>query len=217
MKLQITMEMLTHDYKELSQEMEKNPSNEIDFLLASYAIASSMLKLIHTEYDSLNLTLYDIFKHYEGKGEDSVIYETIQRWYYGSFVKDAWCATAMSWALYQLGILKETIHKKCENVYLMTKELWTAVLEGSVTEISDKDIIKGDIVIFSWDGNFGITSKKHCAVACGTPHNGYITVIGGNQDDSICQKGYSIDSIVTAFRPDYTKVTLKSLEGLPNG
>lgn len=214
MNLQITREMLNHDYQQLSEEMTKNPCNEIDFILMSYSLAETMLKYINVTEPIYNLTAYDVFSRYLGSDESSEIYRMIQTWYYGSFVNDAWCATSLSWILYKLGILTTTIHKKCENVYLMTKELWTAVAEGNVMEIPDNGIMQGDIVIFSWDGNFSITSKKHCAVATSPILSNTISVIGGNQDNSIKIKEYPVNNIITAFRPDYTKVTLKSLENL---
>lgn len=214
MNLQITREMLNHDYQVLSEEMSKNPCNEIDYILMSYSLAETMLKYINVTGGIYNLTAYDIFNYYLGSDENSEVYHIIQTWYYGSFVKDAWCATSLSWVLYKLGIMDKTIHKKCENVYLMAKELWISVSEGNLIEINESDIMKGDIVIFSWDGNFSITSKKHCAIATSPILSDTISVIGGNQDNSIKIKNYPVKNIVTAFRPDYRKVTLKSLENL---
>ena len=213
MKLQITSDMLRHDILEMQSALSNNPSNEISYAIEGYTLALTMLSHFPIfNSDKLNtLTLADVIGSYIGFTEKDKIYETIQRWYYGSFVKGAWCATGLSWALSKMGLLVNTCSHKYENVYLM----YNGFLEAGTREISSiQTATRGDVIFFKWEDDFGISTRKHVAVFTGKTSEDYVYVVGCNQNNSICVKSYNKKSIVAIFRPDYTKSTLKSLEDL---
>lgn len=209
--MKITTEMIKSDIEELYNH-SKNPG--VDYLIEAYTMASYLLGVIFPQENKL--TLCDVMDKYKGTKEYDGIIRTCQEWYYGTFIKDAWCCTWLSWCLAQMGLLKYTVGKKYENVYLM----YSALLEGSRTgkckSVSYSDMIRGDIIVFAFDKNFGITSSKHIGVYYGETNSEYIRCIGGNQDNSINTRWYKIDNVVGIFRPDYSKSTLKRLEDLPN-
>lgn len=160
-------------------------------------------------------TVTDVFMHYQGVQEWDGIIPIIQKWFYGSMIKAPWCATSMCWALAQLGLREYTLKGKSENVYDLNERLKDAVSHGRCDEKKIDDIRYGDIIIFSWDGDFKPTSSKH--VAGVIKLNGKnIKCIGGNQSDGINIADYDTHKIYAVYRPHYEQGTLKSLEDLPS-
>lgn len=150
-------------------------------------------------------TIVDILEPHIGTKEYEGIVADIQEWYYGSVAKYPWCATCISYALAQLGLLKYTLTRKQENVYFMNEALKNT---GTAKVIDIKDIKTGDIIILNFSGRFSATSNKHVTCAYEN-YSGSQTLacIGGNQDNSICVKNYNITDIVAVYRPDYSKGT----------
>lgn len=162
-------------------------------------------------------TVADVFYHYAGVKEYDGIVAVIQKWYYGSLVKDSWCATAMSWALAQLGLRDYTLKGKFENVYLMNQALMKACSDGRCEQIPTGCYHYGDIIVLSFDDGFSITSNKHITSFVDWDGGLKIKCIGGNQNDGIFEKSYFVKDIVQAYRPNYYKGTLKKLANLPEG
>lgn len=160
-------------------------------------------------------TVSDVYYHYLGTKEYDGIIATIQRWYYGTLVKDSWCATSMSWALAQLGLREYTLKGKYENVYLMNNALSQGVSDNRCERVNVNDLRYGDILIFCWDDNFSLTAGKHITSYVERYDSNYVKCIGGNQNDGIFEKNYPINKIVTGYRPRYDLGTLKKLSLLP--
>lgn len=153
-------------------------------------------------------TLADCFEEYEGTKEYNGVVAHIQRWYYGSLVKAAWCATAVSFFADQLGldiqkaenvrVLMENADKSCQRIY--NREL------GDPTDFKIK---RGDILFFLWEGDRMTTaSSKHVGIAyydC-PANDSMVVTIGGNQDDSICVKSYDKRKLYAVYRPNYKEV-----------
>lgn len=210
--MKITPEMLIADINELK---DKDDYNDI-MLRATYIIALDYVKNLKIKKNTY--TLADVFERYEGVQEYQGIVAIIQKWYYGTLVKDAWCATALSWALDKMGLLSSGM-KKQENVYFLWNELMNQVRVGHYTLISKTaDSRRGDIIILNFDklNKWSPTCSKHVTVYTGDWRNGMFVGIGGNQSNGFNATWYSTDCIVNIFRPDYSKSTLKSLEELPN-
>lgn len=150
------------------------------------------------------LTVADWFEKYEGVKEYDGIVATVQKWFYGTLVKSAWCATSMSYALAQLGLLKYTIGTKednCYNFYEKAKKCKTCIFLPL-----DGDFLRGDILIFKWDiGEFSPDSSKHITSVYNYTQSSeeYIPCIGGNQNDSIKVSYYHRTKLVAALRPCY--------------
>lgn len=160
-------------------------------------------------------TVADVFMHYQGTQEWDGIIPTIQKWFYGSMVKTAWCATSMCWVLAQLGLRQYTLQGKSDNVFNLNTRLRDAVSHGRCDEKKIEDIKYGDIIIFSWDGNFRPDSSKHVTSAIKLDGD-HIKCIGGNQSNGINVASYDIHKIYAVYRPHYEQGTLKSLEDLPS-
>lgn len=140
-------------------------------------------------------TLADLFEKYIGTKEYTGTVAAIQRWYYGSVEKSPWCATAISYFWYQL-TGNHILH--AENVKTLLDQCAGAGMQ-LITDLSS--LRRGDIVFFLWSGTgpMTTTSSKHVSIYTGKPNQ----YIGGNQDDSICIKTYSPDSIYAVYRPNY--------------
>lgn len=211
--MQITTEMLRNDIEEL----KKQSTLESMYILEAYQLA---LVMQDDSPPSVSVeekpTLADVFEHYYGTKEYNGIVAVIQRWYYGSLVKDSWCATSLSWCLAQLGLMAHTIGKKYENVYHLYNALVEHEKKGNVSRETYESIKRGDIVIFKWEDKFAVNSKKHVSVYTGFKIEDVIECIGGNQDDAIMNKGYKKENIVAIFRPQYEKGTLSSVRYLPD-
>lgn len=147
-------------------------------------------------------TIVDEFMKYLGTKEYNGIVETIQRWYYGSLVKDAWCATSTSYFANVAGILDQ-IGGKHEGVYEMmrdTKKLHEK--DGRFWEYPNipYNLKKHDIIFFQRNGMSHVAHLWKDEVYTGS---GTISVLGGNQSDSICKKDYKQAGIQAVYRPDY--------------
>lgn len=182
MKYIIDLETMTvEECKEPAKEPTKEPANE-------------------------PLTLADLFAEHRGVKEYDGIVAEIQKWFYGSLVKAAWCATSLSYFADKLGIIKQ-IGGKNENVYQMyiNAKMARPIQMVDKADLKDLTITKGDILFFDWGGN-GMShgTPKHVGVAAldckpGEP----LFCIGGNQKDKICTLEYSRDALYAVFRPVY--------------
>ncbi len=128
--------------------------------------------------------LADEFKKYLGTKEYEGIVKTIQTWYYGTLVKDAWCATALSYFANICGIGKQT--GKHENVDRM-KDYMKArgKIQMSLAYGGTYKPKKGDVVFFSSKHIYD--DCTHVATVQSVSGN-TITWIGGNTNDSIMTK-----------------------------
>lgn len=160
----------------------------------------------YREPDMFIKTLADLFEEHRGVKEYEGIVAEIQRWYYGSLVKAAWCATSLSYFAKKRGILDQ-IGGKNENVYQMYLDAKMArpIQMVDKADLKDLAITRGDILFFDWGGK-GMShgSSKHVGVAAlnckpGEP----LFCIGGNQKDKICTLEYSRDALYAVFLPDY--------------
>lgn len=125
----------------------------------------------------------------------------IQKWYYGSYVKDNWCATTISYIINKLGLS----NVKSENVYTLMKKLRDSNkgIFYNAEQLKTIDIKKDDILFFLWAGNKMVeTSSKHVSVAYLDNKAGSKTIfaIGGNQKDKICTLEYDRSKVYGAFR-----------------
>lgn len=164
--------------------------------------------------DNKNLTVADWFERYEGVKEYDGVVAKIQKWFYGSLQKTAWCATSMSYALSQLGIMQYTIGTKEQNCY----NFYNKVLDKNTVTILNKnsDFKRGDILILCFDSVFNVNSRKHItSVYANTESDSqYISCIGGNQSDMIRVTSYARNNIVFAFRPNYDLANDKFAEDM---
>lgn len=160
-------------------------------------------------------TVTDVFMHYQGTQEWNGIIPTIQKWFYGSMIKEPWCATSMCWALAQLGLREYTLKGKSDNVFNLNQRLRDAVSHGRCHAEKIDNIKRGDIIIFSWDGNFNLTSNKHITSAIKLEGD-VVKCIGGNQSNGINITSYDTHKIYAVYRPHYEQGSLKSLEDLPS-
>lgn len=165
-----------------------------------------MLEVIHNTDGSVTIkeknvsreTLADFMERYEGTTEYNGVVADCQKWFYGSVVEAAWCATFLCYALHQLGILEKNLSEKHENVFYLYNDL-----KSHCTEVSAKEAQRGDIVVLNFSKPFAWNSSKHVAVlAAPINGSGLTSLIGGNQSDSVCKKMYSVGDIVGIFRPN---------------
>lgn len=144
--------------------------------------------------------MIELLNNNHGTVEYNGIIKDIQEWYYGSLVKAAWCATALSYFANQVGL---DIGGKAENVYTMLQQIKKSS-EGKVYEgysnIPDR-IEKGDILFWCWDGGtMNSGSSKHVGIAEYGSSSNTIYCIGGNQSDKICTKEYEKKYLYAIFR-----------------
>ena len=154
-------------------------------------------------------TVTDAFAPYIGTVEYNGIVATIQKWYYGSLVKDSWCATSMSYFANSLGIL-DKIGGKNENVYYMMRACQNAG-DGEFyyrDDIPQGYIVRRGTIIFllTSDPPMTSTSRKHVTSAYEDftwKGSGYVQCLGGNQSDRIKVSQYAQKNIYAIFRPNY--------------
>lgn len=156
---------------------------------------------------TVTATLADYFDMHKGVTEYNGIVADIQKWYYGSLVKDSWCATSISYFANQMGILSD-IGGKNENVFHMCN----ACRDKGGGVFFDKNSLpftvkRGDILFYLWKGSvMGVTSSKHvgiCHQDCALTTGGMVPTIGGNQSDSICVRNYDNKFLYAVYRPAY--------------
>lgn len=124
------------------------------------------------------------FMKHVGAKEYTGIVETIQKWYYGSLVKDAWCATSVSYFAEQCG-LSEQIGKH-ENVDRMKEYMEKrGKIKMSPAYGGDYKPKKGDLVFFSKGNTY--KDCTHVGVVSGVKEDN-ITWVGGNTSDAIATK-----------------------------
>lgn len=155
-----------------------------------------------SEDRKVKTTIVDEFMKYLGTKEYAGIVETIQRWYYGTLVRDAWCATSTSYFANVAGILDQ-LGGKNEGVYEMmnaTKKLHQR--DGRFFEYPNipYNLKKHDIIFFKRAGMSHVAHLWKDEIYTGS---GTISVLGGNQSDSICKKDYKQAGIQAVYRPDY--------------
>jgi hypothetical protein len=133
--------------------------------------------------------LADEFLKYAGAKEYTGIVEEIQKWYYGSLVKDSWCATSLSYFANVCG-LSEQIGKH-ENVDRM-KEYMAKKGKIRMAQAYGGSYIpkKGDVVFFSTKNDYN--DCTHVGTVTNVT-NGKVKWIAGNTSDSIMQRVHSLD------------------------
>lgn len=156
-------------------------------------------------FTSGNLDLADVFYRYNGATEWDSVVGNIQTWYYGSYVKDNWCATSVSYMASQIGNQTSSelipfltyIAGKNANVYYMMMSC-KQYAENNPEELVffyDRNnlptsLSKGDILFWLWSGtSMSVSSNKHVGVCYEnvniSGNNPTIKCIGGNQSNSI--------------------------------
>ena len=133
-----------------------------------------------------------------GTREYDGIVADIQKWYYGSLVKAAWCATCLSYFLDKSGLkgVKE------ENVFnLLTAARNSGRGEFILVGGGTHDIHPGDIVFLLFSSRpMTTTSSKHVTVATGEQKPDTFVGRGGNQNDSLCDKHFNKSDIYAIWR-----------------
>lgn len=145
--------------------------------------------------------LVEWFRQNRGAKEYEGMVANIQEWYYGYLSKTAWCATAVSYAANQCGLL-DAIGGKNENVYnmMLACSKSTKGKFYSKAEIPTK-IKKGDILFWLWSGSvMRATSSKHVNIAEYDSDGDTVFGIGGNQKDKICTLEYNRSQLYAVFR-----------------
>lgn len=150
-------------------------------------------------------TLADLFEKYQGTKEYNGIVAEIQKWYYGNLVRDAWCATSVSYFAHVLNISDQT--GKFENVDGMKDFMNKRHMLDCTRNYGGGTYLpkRGDLVFFSSYHKY--VDCTHVAVVSKVDHaTGEMDYVGGNQSDMICVKhaNYLADKYVVAFgRIDY--------------
>ena len=154
-------------------------------------------------------TVTDLFEKYIGTKEYNGIIATIQKWFYGEMMRDAWCATSMSYFMHELGILKQ-IGGKNENVYCMMEASRKSGYGKFyyARQIPENMLVKRGTIIFNLNSGTKMTegSSKHVTSAyedftySGT---GHYQGLGGNQSDMIKVTRYTQGKIYAIFVPEY--------------
>lgn len=143
--------------------------------------------------------MVEILAAHRGDTEYNGFCAVIQKWYYGSVVKSAWCATALSYLLNQIGLSQH----KAENVNKLRLSLKNDHYNGTYYEGKDipKTIQKGDILFWLWSGDtMTDTSSKHVGLAEYDTNTDTIYCIGGNQKDKICTLAYNRKNLYAIYR-----------------
>lgn len=149
-------------------------------------------------------TIVDELSKYRGTQEYNGIVSTIQTWFYGKLIKQAWCATCISYFANLCGIL-EQIGGKNENVYNML----IACRNTHPDRFYSRDnlpatIKKNDILFWLWSGDtMNAGSSKHVGVAEYDSDSDIIYCLGGNQKDKICTLAYNRKYLYAVYRPKY--------------
>lgn len=191
------------------------PDNGLyQYLKESLNLSATIMDVLQPTAQKQYLTLADVFLKYEGTQEYNGIVKTIQTWFYGHEVKDAWCCTALEWGLAQLGLFQYTLNRKKEdNVYDLYLLLENAVENEKIDKVYSPQ--KGDIVVLCWNKEFNRESHKHITAVLSESAWG-IECIGGNQNNGFNREVYSPDAVISYYRPHYDKETITDIRRLPN-
>lgn len=133
--------------------------------------------------------VYNAFVSMYGAREWDADVQAIQTWYYGSMVKDNWCATSMSYMANAAGVLNR-IGGKNENVNSMREACITAAGQG-LGLYYDRDHLPATIppyciCFWLWSGTtMTAGSSKHVNLSVQDNGDGTLACIGGNQSDMI--------------------------------
>lgn len=147
-------------------------------------------------------TIVDEFMKYIGVHEYDGIVGTIQRWYYGTLVRDAWCATSTSYFANVAGVLDQ-LGGKQESVYMMMNNCRALhKTDGRFWDYPNipSKLKKHDVIFFQ---RAGISHVAHLWKDETYTGSGTISVLGGNQSDMICKKEYKQMGIQAVYRPYY--------------
>ena len=151
------------------------------------------------------MTIIEGFEQYIGTVEYNGIIAEIQKWFYGFVSHTAWCATSTSYFADKAGVLDQ-LGGKNEGVYEMMKDCEVAHATGRVKGKfygygNFPEIIpKGAVIFFQ---RLGLSHVAHCYEPIKYSKLGWIQCIGGNQNDSICVKRYSMAAIQAICIIDY--------------
>lgn len=151
------------------------------------------------------MTIIEGFEKYIGVEEYDGIVATIQTWYYGKVQHSAWCATSESYFADKAGILDQ-LGGRQEGVYEMMMNCKRIHEDGNAKGTfywygSFPDVIpKGAILFFQ---KLGVSHVSNAYEPTKYSKLGWIQCLGGNQNDSICVKRYSMAAIQAIFIPDY--------------
>ena len=155
-----------------------------------------------SEDKKVKTTIVDEFMKYLGVHEYNGIVAVIQKWYYGTLVKDAWCATSTSYFAHVAGILDQ-LGGKNEGVYEMMNACRALhKTDGRFWDYPNipMNLKKHDIIFFKRNGMSHVAHLWRDETYTGS---GTINVLGGNQSDMICKKDYKQMGIQAVYRPDY--------------
>lgn len=147
------------------------------------------------------MTILECFEKYIGVREYDGIVATIQKWFYGYVSKTAWCATSMSYFAHLCGVLDQ-LGGKNEGVWEMYNKCKTAHKGGIFYDYGffPETIPEGAVLFFLRNGASHVTL---CHAARRYERTNVVSCLGGNQNDSICIKGYAMGNIQGIFIPDY--------------
>ena len=125
--------------------------------------------------------LADAFREHLGTKEYSGVVAKIQKWYYGSLIKDAWCTTALSYFSNECGLLEQT--GKHENVDRM-KDYMNKRGKIKMSKAYGGDYIpkKGDVVFFSGKNTYADCTHVGAILSI---EGDMITWVAGNTSDKI--------------------------------
>lgn len=147
--------------------------------------------------------IFDGFDSNRNVLEYNGIVASIQKWFYGSLVKDSWCATSMCYFANLAGCL-DAIGGKNDNVYDMMEACKKAAAAGKGT-FYDKAhlperIPQYAILFWLWSGStMTPSSSKHVGMAEYASSGDHVYCIGGNQSDKICTKSYPREDLYAVY------------------
>jgi hypothetical protein len=133
----------------------------------------------------------DVFEEYLNAKEWDSTVEKIQRWYYGSYVKDHWCATSLSYFASLVG-LSDIVgkHENCDRMkehFEKQNRIHKTIVYGGDGKYQPK---RGDVVFMS--NKFTYADITHVGVVSSINHeNGEVNVISGNCENAIKYKTYN--------------------------
>lgn len=153
-------------------------------------------------------TLIEAFSEYIGVREYDGIVAVIQKWYWGRLVKEAWCATSLSYFANECGILDQLGGKNAGVWEMMNACKARHESDGRFVFWKDLDEIQtGDVIFMQRNGASHVTiatiNIKYASCEKTIP------CLGGNQNDMICIKEYAMNKITAIYRPYYDDKTYK--------